>query len=120
MPSKYREELEDGCVVAKGRDRQLMIYTLESFDKKGREIEELPDTVESRDLARVFFGGAEVQAMDKAGRILIKEELRRFAGLELGSEVAVVGVRRGIEVWKKEDYLRAREQAEETYLARGV
>lgn len=120
MPSKYREQLEGGCVVAKGRDGQLMIYTRDSFDRRGDEIDALPDTPENRHLARIFFGGAEVQEMDKAGRILIKEELRKFARLELGAELALVGVRKGIEIWNKESYLVAREQGEESYLARGA
>jgi MraZ protein len=119
MPSKYRHELEGGCVVTKGRDGQLLIYTTAAFERKSDEIDALPDTPENRDLTRTFFGGADIQTMDKAGRILVKPELRGYAGLDPGEEVALVGIRKGIEVWSKPKYLAIRDRAEQTYQARG-
>ncbi len=120
MPAKYREELNPGCVVTKGRDGQLVIYTKAAFDRKGDEVDALPDTPDNRALARVFFGGAEMQEPDNAGRILIKPEHRAYAALATGEEVALVGVRRGIEVWNKDKYLEIREIGEQNYLSQGA
>lgn len=120
MPAKYRDDLSSGCVVTKGRDGQLVIYTQAAFDRKGDEVDAMPDTPENRALARVFFGGAEVQDPDNAGRILIKPEHRTYAGLETGNEVALVGVRRGIEVWNKDRYLEIRDIGEQNYLSQGA
>ncbi len=119
MPAKYRRELESGCVVTKGRDGQLMIYTTDAFEKKSDEMDALTDTPVNRDLIRTFFGGADVQTMDKAGRILVKPELRNYSGLEPGEEVALVGIRKGIEVWSKPRYLAIRQRGEQNYLAEG-
>lgn len=117
IPSKYRRELEPTCIVTKGKDRQLVIYTAEGFAKAGDEIESQTDTRIRRQQALVFFGGSDEQSLDKAGRILVSSELRSYAGLELGEEIALVGVRKGIEVWRRETYLEARAAAEQMYVS---
>lgn len=120
MPARYRDDLNDGCVLTKGRDHQLVIYPTDAYKRKAELMEELPDTSIARQERRTFFGSSDHQMMDKAGRILVKQELRDWAGLELTEEIALVGVNRSIEVWNRTKYLEAREKAEESYVGEEV
>lgn len=116
MPARYRGALQAGCYVSKGRDRQLVIWTSPAFLKKGEEMDQLPDTPEARMQIRTFFGASDHQELDKAGRIMVKQELRDWAGLDLSEELALVGIGVAIEVWNRALYLAAREKAERSYL----
>jgi MraZ protein len=116
LPSSFRRELEKGCVVAKGQDGQLMIYAVGTFQKLAEEVIGAPQTRDGRRFSRTVFGGADHQEMDKTGRVLVKPELRDFAGLETGTEVAVVGVFNHVELWDKDRYLTDRTAGDERYV----
>lgn len=115
MPSGFRGDLEDGCVVTKGQDGQLVIFSVDDFAKKAAEVMERPQDRQGRRFARTVFGGADHQALDKSGRVLVKPELREFADLVTGREVAVVGVFDHVELWDKERYLSDRTTGDEIY-----
>lgn len=116
MPSSFRRRLEEGCVVTKGQDGQLVIFPSEDFEKKADEVMLRPQNREGRRFARTLFGGADSQTPDKSGRVLIKPDLREFAGLEVSTEIAVVGVFDHIELWEKDGYVADRETGDEVYL----
>ncbi len=116
MPSSFRRRLEDGCVVTKGQDGQLVIFSAEDFEKKASEVIERPQDRRGRRFSRTVFGGADLQTLDKSGRVLVKPDLREFANVETATEIAVVGVFDHVELWKKEVYLADRETGDETYL----
>lgn len=115
MPSGFRRDLEDGCVVTKGQDGQLVIFSVEDFAQKANEVMERPQDRVGRRISRTVFGGADLQGLDKSGRVLVKPELRDFAGLETASEVAVVGVFDHVELWDKDRYLTDRVTGDEIY-----
>ena len=48
--------------------------------------------------------------------MLIKPDLRDFADLETGSEIAVIGVFDHVELWNKTLYLEDRVTGDQTYL----
>lgn len=116
MPSPFRRELEDGCVVAKGQDGQLAIFPVDEFQKKAAEVLEKPQDREGRRFSRTVFGGADLQTLDKSGRVLVKPDLRVFAGLEPSTEIAVVGVFDHVELWDKEQYIGDRATGDQSYL----
>ncbi len=116
LPSSFRRELEEGCVVAKGQDGQLMIYAIDTFEQLAQEVIATPQDRGGRRFSRTVFAGADHQEMDKAGRVLIKPELRQFATLETASEIAVVGVFNHVELWEKERYLADRTAGDERYV----
>ena len=98
LPSKFRNSLAGGCVVAKGQDDCLYVYTMEGWAAKAAQVSALPATErKARDFARALFGGAKDQEPDKQGRIVIPETLIQYASLE--KEVTVVGVADHIEIW---------------------
>lgn len=116
MPSGFRRRLEDGCVITKGQDGQLIIFAAEDFERKAAEVMENPQDKAGRRFARTLFAGADLQAPDKSGRVLVKPELRSFAGLEPGTEIAVLGLFDHVELWEKERHLAERATGDESYL----
>lgn len=116
LPSSFRRELEDGCVVAKGRDGQLMIHSVDVFSRMAEDVVARPQDRSGRRFSRTVFAGADRQDLDKSGRVLVKPDLRDFAALEPGQEVAVLGVFDHIELWEKERYLTDRAAGDESYV----
>ncbi len=100
IPAKFRDELAKGCFVTRGFEKNIIIYTSDSFGKLIQSSQTLnPTDPETRALHRHIFSGATEAAPDKSGRILIPPALRTYADLE--SEVYVVGVGEHLEVWSK-------------------
>ena len=116
MPSSFRRGLEDGAVIAKGQDGQLTIFAAEDFEQKASEVLDRPQDRSGRQFSRTVFGGADLQTLDKSGRVLLKPDLREFADLEPGTEIAVIGVFDHIELWEKDAYLSDREAGDVRYL----
>ena len=116
MPSGFRRRLEDGCVLTKGQDRQLVLFPSGEFAARAAEVNEMEQNRSGRRVSRTVFTGADLQALDKSGRVLIKPDLRDFADLETGSEIAVIGVYDHVELWNKTLYLEDRAAGDQTYL----
>ncbi|HEY7468102.1 MAG TPA: cell division/cell wall cluster transcriptional repressor MraZ, partial [Acidimicrobiia bacterium] len=62
------------------------------------------------------FSGADLQTLDKSGRVLIKPELRRYASLGAATEIAVIGVYDHVELWNRELFETDREAGDQSYL----
>ena len=116
MPSGFRRDLEDGCVVTKGQDRQLILFPSGEFEARAAEVTEMQQNRSGRRFSRTVFSGADLQALDKSGRVLIKPDLRDFADLETGTEIAVIGVYDHVELWNKTLYLEDRAAGDQSYL----
>lgn len=117
MPARFREELAEGCIALKGQDGQVEIFPSEVWRKKAAEVAARPQNRRGRRFSRYFFASADEQQLDKAGRLLIKPELRSFAGLVEGGEVVVLGVYDRVELWSPEAYAAERARAEEVFMA---
>jgi MraZ protein len=116
MPSSFRRPLENGCVVAKGQDGQLVIFSVDEFQKRAADVIDRPQNKGGRRFSRTVFGGADLQTLDKSGRVLVKPDLRDYAELVAGHEIVVVGVFDHIELWEKDTYLSDRSAGDEMYL----
>ncbi len=116
LPSSFRRELADGCVVAKGRDGQLMIHSTKVFQRMAEEVMTESGGRSGRRLSRTMFAGADQQDLDKSGRVLVKPDLRDFAALETATEIVVIGVFDHVELWEKERYLADRIAGDESYV----
>jgi MraZ protein len=98
LPSRFRDDLAKGCVIAKGQERCLFVFTLEQWEQEVERVRSFPRTDRRlRNYSRAFFGGASDQKLDKQGRIQIPANLREYAGL--GKDVVVVGVGERVELW---------------------
>jgi MraZ protein len=117
MPSSFRDSLKAGCVVIKGQDGQLLLYSPDEFQKKAAEVlAERPKNRTGRRFSRTVFAGADAVDLTAGGRVNLKGDLREFAELEPSTEVVVLGVLDHIEVWNKDKYLADREAGDEMYL----
>ena len=114
LPSKFREDLEEGCVITKGQERCLFVFPLDQWEREVSRVRNLPRTsLPARNYARTFFAGATDQSLDKQGRIAIPPSLRDYAGLS--GDVIVVGVADRIEVWNPEQWQAISEEADASY-----
>ena len=116
MPAAFRRALEDGCVLTKGQDGQLVIHSKVDFEARALEVTERPQDRPGRRFSRTMFAGADLQTPDKSGRLLVKPDLRQFAGLELATEIAVIGLYDHVELWSHQHYLDDRSAGDEIYL----
>lgn len=116
MPSGFRRRLEDGCVITKGRDGQLLIFAADDFQTQAAEVIDKPQDKGGRRFSRTYFAGADLQNPDKSGRVIIKPDLREFADLQPGNEIAVLGVFDHIELWEKQRHIDERASGDQSYL----
>ncbi len=102
LPKPFRHELAPSCVITKGQDGHLVIYSQGGWNQRAAEVRESysRETPAGRKFRRLmFFGAANQQSMDGQGRLMVTPELREHAGIDCGGEVVVVGVDDEIEVW---------------------
>ena len=114
MPSKFRHGLEAGCVVTKGQERCLYVFSMDRWEKEAERVQTLPRTDrQARNYSRSFFASATDQQLDGQGRVQLPESLRRYAGLE--KDLSVVGVADHIEIWAAEVWEEVGAEADEYY-----
>lgn len=114
LPSKFRADLADGCVITKGQERCLYVFPLEQWSVEEARVRSLPRTDQrARRFARSFFASADSQEQDKQGRVQVNSKLREFAGLE--KDVTIVGVSDRLEIWDTETWERLQTEADEYY-----
>ena len=101
LPSRFREEMGGKCVVSKGYDGCLNIYTVEEWERFVESLKNLsPHNSAARRVLRIFSSGATPCELDKQGRIVIPPNLREYGDMtEEKTEVVVVGGFEKIEVW---------------------
>ena len=101
VPSKHRDQLGGRCVLTKGMDKCLYIYSMAEWEKQMDKIEALPESdPKVRAFIRHFCANAVDCEFDKQGRIVIPAELKEYAGID--KELVTMGAMRKIEVWSKE------------------
>jgi MraZ protein len=98
LPAKFREQLGASCVMTRGIEPCVFVYTAVSWQAIAARLKQLPlMKAEARAFARLFFASAVECDLDKHGRIVVPDGLRAYAQLE--KECVVVGVDERIELW---------------------
>ena len=110
MPPKFREELGETFTVTQGLDGCIFVYPQSVWKELEAKICALP-MAKSKGLQRFFLSAAQELTLDRHGRILLPQELRRYAGLE--REAVVIGVSGRAEIWSKEKWIAYKAQLEE-------
>lgn len=101
VPAKFRNELGDRCVVTKGFDNCLNLYTVEEWKNEVKRMMTVPrNTAGYRAVLRKRTGDAAECEIDRQGRILIPAVLIAEAGFK--KELVTIGVVDSIEIWSKE------------------
>ncbi len=103
IPSRFREGLPAEVVVTRGMDRCLVVYPIDAWKEISEKVTSLSITDRrARSLRRQLFADAINMELDRQGRILIPDRLREYAGLELSSDVVIVGLDSFVELWDPE------------------
>lgn len=101
VPSKLRAELGARCVLTKGLDTCLNIYTMTDWDRQMEKITRLPESdPKVRAFIRHFCGNAVECELDKQGRIVIPQELKDYAGID--KDLVTIGAMTKIELWSRD------------------
>ncbi len=104
LPSKFRFQLAKGAVVTRGLDNCLFVYPLAEWQKLAGKLSSLPISQKNtRAFARLMLAGAMDVKIDKQGRIIIPDYLRRFANLK--KMVIVAGLYNRLEIWDENKWL---------------
>lgn len=104
IPVAFRRSLKK-CVVTRGLDACLFVYTPSEWDVIARKLAALPLTQASaRAFARLMLAGAMELATDGQGRVLVPDYLRVHANLQ--KNVVVAGLYNRVEVWPEDAWNR--------------
>ena len=116
IPSKFREGLIGGIVIAKGFDEQcLFLFSKENWKNLQSKILSGPVTRRNNQkFSRWFFSSAAEEVMDQQGRIKIPQNLADYAKLD--KDIVLVGVSERVELWSKELWDTYYKQAETQFV----
>lgn len=108
LPAKFRKEIGKKVVITRGLDACLFMYPEKAWGKIAAKLAELPmGQSDTRALSRFMLSGAVETEVDGAGRILVPDFLKEFAGLK--GKVVLAGVHERVEIWNEkqwDDYKR--------------
>ncbi|MFN0057080.1 MAG: division/cell wall cluster transcriptional repressor MraZ [Planctomycetota bacterium] len=115
IPSKFRDQLSsdvdgDGFVATPAPEGCLFLYTRTEWARICQDQSALPKGSPAlRQWQRLWVANAETLPIDKQGRVLLPESLRRIAKLD--RDVVLAGCFDRIEVWTREGWDRAQAEA---------
>lgn len=98
VPIKFRKLLEKGAVVTRGLDNCLFLYPKKEWGELAGRIAALPiSQSDSRAFGRHMLSGAMELEIDKQGRAVLPDYLRKFAGIN--KKAVVAGLYNRVEIW---------------------
>lgn len=101
VPIKFRTELAKGAVVTRGLDNCLFLYPQKDWETLANKLSQLPiSKANTRAFARLMLAGAMDCEIDKQGRIILPDYLRKYAGMT--KKVIVAGLYNRLELWDEE------------------
>jgi MraZ protein len=113
MPSRYREQLSSTCagqlvVTIDTNHKCLLLYPLSEWEHIERQIESLSsfDPMSQR-VKHLLIGHANDLELDGSGRILLPQELRKYANLE--KHVCLIGQGKKLEIWDQDSWNQQRD-----------
>ena len=108
MPAKHRERLLSQCegqlvATIDTQNPCVLIYPLPAWEQLEQEIQELPALNPAvRRFQRLIIGHATDLEFDSAGRVLLPQPLRNYAGLD--KKVVLVGQGKKLELWSEDNW----------------
>ena len=101
MPSKFKEALGEGFIVAKGTNGCLFAFSASEFENLYKKLENVSMfDLEAQKPVRSLLASAFVTEEDKQGRILLPPELRNYA--KIVKNIVTIGVGNRVEIWSEE------------------
>ncbi|MBR4530750.1 MAG: division/cell wall cluster transcriptional repressor MraZ [Lachnospiraceae bacterium] len=122
MPAKFREKLLEGgdaFVICGGFEHNLYVFSMPDFEDFSDSLMELPQSdPKARALRQFFLAHAVDVEPDKQGRVLIPEDLLKFAQIE--KDVVVAGNGKHVEIWSRSNFPEADSFGDVAELAEGL
>jgi len=98
LPAKFRKELGKSVIITKGLENCLIVYPEKEWRVMSDKLGKLPTSqIEARGYARIMLAGAMAVNLDRLGRALIPDYLKKYASLK--KNVVVCGLFNRLEVW---------------------
>ena len=103
VPVKFRDDLKKGAVVTKGLDGCLFLYTINEWKILAEKLSKLPiSQSNTRAFARLMLAGAMDVQIDKQGRVVLPDYLRKYAMLK--KKIIVNGLYNRLEIWDENNW----------------
>ncbi|GAA4337412.1 division/cell wall cluster transcriptional repressor MraZ [Flaviaesturariibacter amylovorans] len=107
LPAGFKRQLPEGeatrFVINRGFEKCLTLYPVQSWQPLFDQIATLNDfDPKVREFRRFFLNGAIEVEPDTAGRILVPNNLKEYAGL--GKDIVLVAAVNKIEIWEQTEY----------------
>lgn len=121
VPAKFRSLLTSTAVVTRGLDKSLFFYPKQEWEQIAGKLAALPlAKANSRAFARLMLAGAWDMELDKQGRMMIPEYLRKFASLS--KKVVIAGLYNRVEIWDEQAWnvYKANTEKESNAIAEGL
>jgi MraZ protein len=111
IPSKFRKDLGRVVVITRGLDHCLYVYARKAWEKEAATYAlRASGSAGERRLARLFLAGSFEAEVDGAGRILVPDNLKKFAGI--GEKAVIAGVAGRVEIWDEDAWKKYTESIE--------
>ena len=111
LPAKFRGELGEKIIITKGIESCLVVYTEKEFKIMSDKISNLTiSQSEARSFTRTILAGAMEVTLDKLGRVLVPDYLKKYAGLN--KNVVICGLSNRLEIWDAESWNTWTKEAE--------
>jgi MraZ protein len=101
IPSKFREGLKDTVIITRGLDGSLALYPQSAWQVILEKLSNLSIVKSnSRAFSRFMLSGAMDVVLDKQGRIVIPEYLKKYANIN--KKAVLVGLFDKVEIWSED------------------
>ncbi|MCZ2222744.1 MAG: division/cell wall cluster transcriptional repressor MraZ [Chitinophagales bacterium] len=106
IPGGLKKQLPEGesrLIISRGIEKCLTLYPLSSWEPIVARIRSLDDfDPKVREFKRLFLGGATEVELDGAGRLLLPQQLKEYAGL--GKDITLAADLDKIIIWDSSKY----------------
>lgn len=100
IPSSFRSDFEGGAVLRKGADRSVEILPRSAWNLFLKKMKTISKTdLRGQRWVTLQLASAVTVELDKQGRVLVGQELRSHADLDLG-QVVITGALDRLKVWE--------------------
>ncbi len=106
LPGSFKKQLLEGetsFVLCRGTEKCLWLYPASSWKPIYEKLSQLNDfDPKVREFRRFFLGGATEVELDSAGRMLIPQTLKDYAGLQ--KDITLSSATNKLEIWDTKKY----------------
>lgn len=110
LPVKFRKQMR-GAIITRGLDKCLFVFNKNEWEILAKKLIALPlAQANSRAFVRLMLAGAMETPLDRQGRILVPDYLRKYADLK--KQAVIAGLYNRIEVWSETVWQRYKTKTE--------